>query len=442
MCPGALHFSASATNKTLFFFFWLHRWTVCSFIVKKRKIKEVATRRGGEPKHNTQTLYLKFETQMMKPSLYVILDLIIWAAAVCRHGMPSPPQHRASHMYSGPSVYMILGHYAEHYSRPIHHLRTGTWEQGFTLMIQFFKNLPVAVLWYLGLTSFFYIFLWMITTLAMNKNSVKYATQFNFIFFTFVPNFTQKKGWGSPMCASFLHHHRCSQRCIGFAILAIIALPILVAVLSSVLLASMSYCFCHYLLPGIPLLVTYTKLRRHRSRPKFDSCNTFSGLALLCQIINIFWNFCFGITVFLFRNFCFGITVFLFRNFCFGITVFLFRNFCFGITVFYFEISVLALQFLFRNFCFGITVFYFEISVVAIQFFFWNFCCGITVFVLKFLLWHDSFFFWNFCCGITVFILKLLFWHYNLFFWNFQYIMIKYNMIKNVLTRHFYSRID
>jgi hypothetical protein len=61
---------------------------------------------------------------------------------------------------------------------------------------------------------------------------------------------------------------------------------------------------------------------------------------------------------------------------------------------------------------------------------------------LKFLLWHDSFFFWNFCCGITVFILKLLFWHYNLFFWNFQYIMIKYNMIKNVLTRHFYSRID
>lgn len=115
----------------------------------------------------------------------------------------------------------------------------------------------------------------------------EYATRFNFLYFTFVRNFTQKKGWGSARCASFLHHDHCSQRCIGSAILAIIALVILVVVLSSVLLPSMSYCFCHYLLPGIPLLVTYTKLRGHRSRPKFDYHRTFSGSALLCQIINI-----------------------------------------------------------------------------------------------------------------------------------------------------------
>jgi hypothetical protein len=115
----------------------------------------------------------------------------------------------------------------------------------------------------------------------------EYATQFNFLYFTFVRNFTQKKGWGSAVCASSLHHDRCSQCCIGFAILAIIAPVILVVVLSSVLRASMCYCFCHYLLPGIPLLVTYTELRLHRSRPKFDYRRTFSGSAPLCRIINI-----------------------------------------------------------------------------------------------------------------------------------------------------------
>jgi hypothetical protein len=28
----------------------------------------------------------------------------------------------------------------------------------------------------------------------------EYATQFNFLYFTFVRNFTQKKGWGGVLC--------------------------------------------------------------------------------------------------------------------------------------------------------------------------------------------------------------------------------------------------
>lgn len=88
----------------------------------------------GSPNTHSNPI-LKFETQMMKPSLYFILDLIIWAAAVWSHGMP-PPHTGLSHMYSGPShVHMSVGHFSGHYSRPIHHLRTSTWEQGFTLMI-------------------------------------------------------------------------------------------------------------------------------------------------------------------------------------------------------------------------------------------------------------------------------------------------------------------
>jgi len=59
--------------------------------VKKRKIKKLPPQGEGSPNTHSNPI-LKFETQMMKPSLYVILDLIIWAAAVWSHGMPPPTQ--------------------------------------------------------------------------------------------------------------------------------------------------------------------------------------------------------------------------------------------------------------------------------------------------------------------------------------------------------------
>jgi len=57
--------------------------------VKKRKIKKLPPQWEGSPNTHSNPI-LKFETQMMKPSLYFILDLIIWAAAVWSHGMPHP----------------------------------------------------------------------------------------------------------------------------------------------------------------------------------------------------------------------------------------------------------------------------------------------------------------------------------------------------------------
>jgi hypothetical protein len=120
----------------------------------------------GSPNTHSNPI-LKFETQMMKPSLYFILDLIIWAAAVWSHGMP-PPHTGLSHMYSGPShVHMSVGHFSGHYSRPIHHLRTSTWEQGFTLMIhantllnqiatwELYFLFPFFQFWYINILTIF-----------------------------------------------------------------------------------------------------------------------------------------------------------------------------------------------------------------------------------------------------------------------------------------------